>query len=244
MANTKISALTANTNPNWSEELVYAYNNANGKMTLNTMKSFIWWAWITTLSSDANIWELSDWFYETTYDLYYMNGGKVKVLSWGTKKQMLFVTSDSWAKSYFGFNIWTRSWRVSNYAFYGESVSSTTWTFNQLWDREWALNHFWYRMASLYSPDSISKDCITQVIDNISWSNTNVLTVSSDWLYAWLTYTVIVNSVSSVYNITLWTWVTNPLNITLPTDSNKKCVITLVATSSTTAIVTWCTMGN
>ena len=40
MANTKISALTANTNPNWWEELVYAYNNANGKMTLNTMKTF------------------------------------------------------------------------------------------------------------------------------------------------------------------------------------------------------------
>ena len=41
MANTKISALTANTNPNWWEELVYACNNANGKMTLNTMKTFI-----------------------------------------------------------------------------------------------------------------------------------------------------------------------------------------------------------
>ena len=41
MANTKISALTANTNPNGWEELVYAYNNANGKMTLNTMKTFV-----------------------------------------------------------------------------------------------------------------------------------------------------------------------------------------------------------
>lgn len=40
MANTKISALPANTNPTGSEELVYALNNANGKMTLNTMKTF------------------------------------------------------------------------------------------------------------------------------------------------------------------------------------------------------------
>ena len=40
MANTKISQLTANTNPSGSEELVYALNNANGKMTLNTMKTF------------------------------------------------------------------------------------------------------------------------------------------------------------------------------------------------------------
>jgi hypothetical protein len=40
MANTKISQLTANTNPTGNEELVYAYNNTNGKMTLNTMKTF------------------------------------------------------------------------------------------------------------------------------------------------------------------------------------------------------------
>jgi hypothetical protein len=40
MANTKISQLTPNTNPTGSEELVYAFNNANGKMTLNTMKTF------------------------------------------------------------------------------------------------------------------------------------------------------------------------------------------------------------
>lgn len=40
MANTKISALPSNNNPTGSEELVYAYNNSNGKMTLNTMKTF------------------------------------------------------------------------------------------------------------------------------------------------------------------------------------------------------------
>ena len=41
MANTKISQLTLNTNPNGGEELVYAYNNTNGKMTLNTMKGYV-----------------------------------------------------------------------------------------------------------------------------------------------------------------------------------------------------------
>lgn len=40
MANTKISQLTATTTPTGNEELVYALNNANGKMTLNTMKTF------------------------------------------------------------------------------------------------------------------------------------------------------------------------------------------------------------
>lgn len=41
MANTKISALTPNTNPSGGEEMVYALNNANGKITLNTMKTFV-----------------------------------------------------------------------------------------------------------------------------------------------------------------------------------------------------------
>lgn len=41
MANTKISQLIENTNPTWFEELVYAYNNNNGKMSLETMKTFV-----------------------------------------------------------------------------------------------------------------------------------------------------------------------------------------------------------
>jgi hypothetical protein len=40
MANTKISALPANNNPTGNEELVYALNNSNGKMSLSTMKTF------------------------------------------------------------------------------------------------------------------------------------------------------------------------------------------------------------
>lgn len=55
MANTKISQLTANTNPNGNEELVYAYNNANGKMTTGTLKTFIWSWKQDTLVSGTNI---------------------------------------------------------------------------------------------------------------------------------------------------------------------------------------------
>lgn len=70
MANTKISQLTALTNPTWNEEFVYALNNANGKVTLDTMKTFIgsWWGggsytawtWID-ITSDviSNTWVLS-----------------------------------------------------------------------------------------------------------------------------------------------------------------------------------------
>lgn len=53
MANTKISQLTALTTPTWSEEFVYAYNNANWKVTLNTVKSFIWSWWAVENAYDA-----------------------------------------------------------------------------------------------------------------------------------------------------------------------------------------------
>lgn len=65
MANTKISQLIANTNPNGNEELVYAYNNTNGKMTLNTMKAFAWtwkqdtlvsWTNIKTINNQSILW--------------------------------------------------------------------------------------------------------------------------------------------------------------------------------------------
>lgn len=87
MANTKISQLTALSNPTWSEELVYAFNNANGKMTLNTMKTFItpdltWyqeklvsWTNIKTINWYDILWSWNitiswwgGWAWETWYD--------------------------------------------------------------------------------------------------------------------------------------------------------------------------------
>lgn len=65
MANTKISQLTATTTPTGNEELVYALNNANGKMTLDTMKSYsnVWqqatlvsWVNIKTINGLSVLW--------------------------------------------------------------------------------------------------------------------------------------------------------------------------------------------
>lgn len=82
MANTKISQLTANTNPNGWEELVYAYNNANGKMTLNTMKTFVWtgkqdtlvsWTNIKTINNQSILWAWNidiQWWWWTWADEY------------------------------------------------------------------------------------------------------------------------------------------------------------------------------
>ena len=145
MANTKISQLTALTTPTWSEEFVYAYNNANWKVTLNTVKSFIWWAGITTLNADANIWELSEWTYVTTYALYYKSGEKVPTI-WATGstfKQMIFVVEEtSGHRWYLAFSMWHKDALNYETASFWYSVSSSVWNCNRLWSREWVLKQY------------------------------------------------------------------------------------------------------
>jgi hypothetical protein len=96
--------------------------------------------------------------------------------------------------------------------------------------------------------DSFQKDPITQIVDNISdWIN-DLRVSTTPWKepYPWVTYTIYINSVAAwkSYTITLWNWITNPFNITLPTTSTKKSVITVLITSTTTGIVTWCTIES
>lgn len=242
MANTKISQLTANTNPTWLEELVYAYDNGNGKMTLNTMKSFVWWAWITELNADANIWELTEWIYVTTHDLYYTSWNKVETGSLPTTKQMIFVTAESTGeKAFLVYNVGHYSSNVYSFAWYWYSVSSTSGTFYMLGSRTWAFQQ--YEPYSMSSINPLDNQPITQVVSNISWANELSIS-SSNPPYPWVTYTIYVESVSSSYTVSLWTWVTNPFNITLPSNSNKKCLITVLITSSTTGIVTGCTIES
>lgn len=240
MANTKISALTANTNPTWLEELVYAYNNANGKMTLNTMKAFVGWVGITTLNADANIWELSDGIYETTYDLYFKSWETVSKGS--DAKQMLFVVQTSSGERGFLVYNWGHTSSIySSYASYWYSLSSSVWECNNLADRAWSLRK--YDPYTTSSINALGRDTIVQVVSNIDWSN-ELRPSSSTLPYAWVTYTIYVESVQSSYTVTLWTWITNPLWIALPSNSNKTCVITVLMTSTSTWIVTWCTIAS
>ena len=242
MANTKISALTANTNPNWSEEFVYAYNNANGKITLNTMKAFVWGAWVTTLNADANIWELDEGFYETTYDLYYKTWETVYAY-WSTKSQLLFVTKESTGERwFFVVSEWHVGTNYNSAASFWYSVSSSEWASYRLADRAWAFGRLLPVNANTY-PGAIGSDIMTQIVSDAQDDNELKLSTSRP-PYPWFTYTVYISSVASweTYSVTLWSGVTNPLWITLPTSSTKKCVITVFATSETTAIVTWCTI--
>ena len=287
MANTKISALTANTNPTGNEELVYAYNNANGKMTLNTMKTFasadsqatlvsgvniktINWTSIlgsgnidvswgggwggfepTELWGDANIWELSEWAYVTTYDLYYKTWEALPAYLWGdaVKKRMLFVVVDSannrW---YFAYSADSRA-SISGYGKYAcfwYSKSSSDWDVIRLWAWDAAIT--WICNTYTWWLDALYDNVITHVISNFVNDTSSLRVSSSDYdkLYPWLTYTIYVASYASweTATIALGNGVTNPLNIALPTNSNKPFIITLLATSTTTAIVTGCTIQN
>jgi len=248
MANTKISALTALTNPTWSEEFVYAYNNANGKVTLNTMKSFIawWWGGVTTLNADANIWELAEWFYETTYNLYYKEWEKVPSNSLWTRKQMLFVTSEWTGEKWFlVFNVWhndtTYYWRAS----FWYSISSSQWICKELNSEDYVLK-LYEPWPSENAVNSFQGTMLTQIVSEIT-SGTNNLRISSSVVpYPWVTYSIYIDSVAAgqTYTIGLGNWITNPLNIALPTASDKKCFITVLITSTTTGIVTWCTIES
>jgi hypothetical protein len=207
----------------------------------------------TELGGDANIWELSEWVYTTVYNLYYKSWSAVPAAwSLSSKKQMLFVVEESTGEKWFfvfaeSHASSTSTWRAS----FGTSTSSSEWKCYQLGSRDWSLKHYWYLVDSTWqdAPVPLSWDSICQVIewirDNVDY---NVLSISNsnNPPYPWLTYTVVVNSVEQweTYTMWLWTWVTNPLNIALPSNSNKKCVITLLITSTTSAIITGCTIQN
>lgn len=283
MANTKISALPANNNPTGSEELVYALNNANGKMTLNTMKTFsnswqqaelvsgvniktinnesiLWsgnidvswgggWGFEPTeLWGDANIWELNEWAYVTTHDLYYKSWEALPAFLWtgAVKKRMLFVVVDSNNNRWYqAFSADSRAWLSTGwYACFWYSASSSDGTCKRLWAWDAAIS----QVAAIYNwwLDAIYNNIITHVISNFVDNSSSLRTSSSYPLYPWLTYTIYVVSYASweTASITLGNGITNPLNIALPTNSNKPFVIKLLATSETTAIVTWCTIQN
>ncbi len=122
MANTKISALPANTSPSWTEEFVYADNSANGKITLNTVKTFVQpdlssyattaqlaqkqdelvsWLNIKTINGNSIIWS---WNLntETTYSEY-----DYSAIQWPASAWYHIPLPEEWQAVY---DIWTALW--------------------------------------------------------------------------------------------------------------------------------------
>ena len=153
MANTKISALTANTNPSGSEEMVYALNNANGKISLNTMKTFVennltWYA----TTSDLTTWLA--WKQDTLVswtNIRTINGASV-VWSWD-----IIVTWGTWYTAWTWIDItW---WAISNT--WVTSVNWQTWAVTVSWGWSW-----WY-------------DCV--VAADWTWDYTTIWAAVNAW---------------------------------------------------------------
>lgn len=199
MANTKISALTANTNPNWWEELVYAYNNANGKMTLNTMKTF------------ANTWQQAELVSGTNIKT--INGNSILwswnlVISWwgGGWGDSSFdaVVDAGWGGDYTSvsaaiaagkYNIFVKNWSYTETA-WRDPYSNNKSFLHIVWESESGVNITFPSTATTanwYLIDMGYGNAADFYMENISFNIT--LTDSNDTFYYdnWWTNFVVKN---------------------------------------------------
>lgn len=196
MANTKISQLTENTNPTWWEELVYAYNNANGKMSLNTMKTFVqnnlsWYATTADLAGKQDT--LVSWTNIKTVNWYSLLWSWNIVISWwwGWDWQIIYEAIVDYSGNWDYTTLWAalQAWATSIYiknGTYNESpVEVEDNNFLIVWETEW-----WVILN--YQIDSTTPYCIkytnptrksiTDYIYNIiKWVTINVSTNSNSY---------------------------------------------------------------
>lgn len=213
MANTKISQLTPNTNPSGWEELVYAYNNTNGKMTLNTMKGYVennlswyatdadlaWkqdtlvsWTNIKTINGSDLLWS---WNLDISWWIAYTAWTWIDVTSW--------VISNTWVTSV-NWQTWavTVSWWWS---WWYDCVVAADWT----WDYTtiWAAVNAWKKNIFV---KNWSYTETAQWDVKTAWNNTLHITWES---YLWVSVTVdstitITWGSSRFIDMTLPTWYT------------------------------------
>lgn len=175
MANTKISQLTALTNPTGNEEFVYALNNANGKVTLDTMKTYtqtwtqeelVSWTNIKTINGNSILgswnlviswwgWSGEDNDYDAVVDV---NGG------WD-------YTSISDAITAGIKRIYVRNWTYSM-----SSQTLSTWDFKLVWEsKEWVQINITYptRSWTIFTMTSNTTDISHSfLINNVTFNIT------------------------------------------------------------------------
>lgn len=161
MANTKISQLTALTTPTWWEELVYAYNNANGKMTLNTMKWYVennlswyvttsdlttWLAWkqdtlvsgtnIRTINGSSVLWnwnlDISWWVAYTAWNWIDITWWVISVVWWVWGSWFDCTVASDWTWDYTTIGDAITAWKKSLFV-KDWTYTMSTWTLST-WD--------------------------------------------------------------------------------------------------------------
>lgn len=181
MANTKISQLTALTNPTWNEEFVYALNNANGKVTLDTMKTYtqtwtqeelVSWTNIKTINGQSILWSWNmviswwgGWDWQVIFDCIVDAAG-----NWDYTTLWAAITAGN-------RNIFIREW------VYNESpITLVDDSFTIVWaNTEWVILNYsivagpyqtwWACITFSTSAKTSSTDAINH---NISWITFNI----------------------------------------------------------------------
>lgn len=192
MANTKISQLTALTNPTWNEEFVYALNNANGKVTLDTMKTYtqtwtqaelVSWTNIKTINSQSILWSWNlviswwGWSWEDNdYDAVVdVNGG------WDYTSISDAITAG------------IKRIYVKNWTYILSSQILSTWDFKLVWEsRNWVIIDvsYWTRSGTIFT---LTSDTVSQANSflfknltfNISYSWEYWYFIMFWWMWAW-----------------------------------------------------------
>lgn len=195
MANTKISQLTALTNPTWNEEFVYALNNANGKVTLDTMKTFVqpdlsWyqeelvsWTNIKTINGQSILWSWNmviswwGWSWEDNdYDA-------VVDANWGWDYTTIADAITAWIKRIY----------IKNWTYTLSSQTLSTWDFKLVWEsRNWVVIDvsYWTRSGTIFT---LTSDTVSQANSflfknltfNISYSWEYWYFIMFWWMWAW-----------------------------------------------------------
>lgn len=212
MANTKISQLPQNNNPTGSEELVYAFNNSNGKMTLNTMASFtqtwmqpalISWITIKTINWEDILWAgnlvISWWGWGSTWTvalnaLENITAGMLCSFTWAWVKKLrrwFYGTADTWIS----LTVWQNQYvMIDSVAVNNDTTVVVYADWNDDWyvvaiKRDWETRTVWTPVslwANVRFPRISSPYTWEFVV--VYWDNTSVYSIA--WSVSWTTITV------------------------------------------------------
>lgn len=193
MANTKISQLTALSNPTWSEEFVYAFNNANGKVTLNTMKTFVqpnlgWYQ--EKLVNQVNIKSINNqsllWSWNITISWWW----------WGSETSYDCVVDANWWWDY------TTIWAAINAG--NQYIFVKNWTYNETVWRDPYTNS----ISTLHIIWESEKWVQITIPESITTTNGYVIDMryndSADFYMENLTFNITLSSTNKIFYIDNW----------------------------------------
>lgn len=252
MANTKISALTANTNPTGNEELVYAYNNANGKMTLDTMKTFantwqqeelVSWTNIKTINNQSLLWSWNidiQWWWGSGWEWYDAivdaagNGDYTTIAAaLADSKRKIFVMNGTYNETEWQFVTMSGldkviiHWQSRN----GVVVNATLSSVETQWAEEKDYPALWFFDA--HTTDNSEVDIRNMTFNfTVNSSQTECSLIRAYWKSAWVTDIIVDNCIFNVTNswsarmyfLTLWKKNTPQGNIDI-----TNCAYTIVS---------------